>query len=424
MRGPVIRMLIPRHADVRLLLAAAAVIPILCALFFLRDEAPNREAPQPIPHIGDHLTPVPREKANLPAPPAAIVPDEFSAHAEEIARIRATITATESLKRGKIRNEEVIVLLQRLADIDPAGAIALALESERIHGDPDLPGELFTAWLGRSSTTAEGWFATLPPGELRSRVAPAAISSFALQNPPRALEILESLQGEFRRRSIEGLFTGWSEQDHHAAATYALQMKAVKERDLALTSVAESWSQSNLAEAVAWLSSLSWGGEREAALRGLLPEWATTEPAQAAAFGATIPADSTVRGEWLRTLAKQWTAQDANAALQWAQGLAKESERGIALRVAITELAQEEGNASAAERLLTLPPGAARQQALELVLNRWIAADMNAAAQWAVKLPPNQLPDALRALGWPDKDQASARRWLGEVFEVQGKTRK
>ncbi|RYD69119.1 MAG: hypothetical protein EOP84_29075, partial [Verrucomicrobiaceae bacterium] len=130
-------MPIPRRAERRILIAVIGAFAVLGVLVAVRkDESPMEmeRASERDGHSSLQQTP--------PSLPETIHPEFTREQAEEIEKIRALVAAAGPLKRGQLRNEEVIELLHRFAQFDAKAAILFALEVESIHGDVELPAEL------------------------------------------------------------------------------------------------------------------------------------------------------------------------------------------------------------------------------------------------------------------------------------------
>lgn len=91
------------------------------------------------------------------------------------------------------------------------------------------------------------------------------------------------------------------------------------------------WASVAPLEAKAWVSNFPDGTTRAVLTGRILEEQVKVDPPGAArTFGQLPPEDSRARARAARNIAEGWAAQDTLAAVQWADGLANESDRNAA----------------------------------------------------------------------------------------------
>jgi len=338
--------------------------------------------------------------------------------AQELGEIRRLLAAAKPLASGEFLNDDVISLLRRLADQEPAAAIEFAAEHPELHGQIDLVAELFGGWLDGDEMAARDWLVGIPAGELRQQLVPVLVAHLASDQPEEALAMAaelpgydgaldplrpfgnwnhgDEIEGRVREQAYAGIFGEWAGSDPVAAAARANGLEDPLLRNLAMQAVASKWVRTDPAAAVEWMKLLPAGVDRNSALQGLMPEWTAQDPQTASTFLATLN-ESPERGEWLRLLGENWSSADPKTAMAWALQLPGENERNQVVQTVLAKVAESSGR-QAAEFALTLPAGAARSQGMELVLARWRADDSEAVNAWVNALPQESQRAEARAI--------------------------
>jgi hypothetical protein len=350
-----------------------------------------------------------RERHDLKSGPSQ------TARLKEIHRMLA---AAQPIDAGELRNDEVIDLLRRLAEYDPAAAIEFTAQHPELHGKADLVDELFGGWLEQNEEYARDWLRGIPAGNLRVQVVPVLVAHLASEKPEEALALAgelpgydgaldplrpfgkwdhgDEIEGRVRERAYAEIFGEWAGSDPVAAAARATALEDPLLRNLAMQEVASKWFLQNSSAAVEWMKQLPAGTERNSALQGLMPEWTAQDPPAAASF-LTALADGPERNEWLRLLGENWSSSDPQTVLAWAAKLPGEADRNLIVQSVLAKVA-ESGGQQAADFVLTLPAGTARTQGMELVLARWRADDAEAVKAWVEALPRESLREEARAV--------------------------
>ena len=322
--------------------------------------------------------------------------------AAELEEIHRLLAAAKPVAPGEFRNEEVIKLLHRLAELDPEAAIDFAVRHPELHGQADLATELFAGWLDRSEMSARDWLGSVPPGELRVQLVPVVVSHLASEHPEEALALAgelpgydgeldslppfgnwgygDELEGRTRERAYAAIFREWAGSDPVAAAARAGALEDPLHRNLALQEVASKWILKDPVAAIQWMKELPAGLDRHSALQGIMAEWTTHDP-QGAAFFLATQEESPDRNQWLRQLGENWSSSDPKAALAWAAQLPAGADQVQTVQTVLAKVL-ESGARGAADFVLTLPAGPARRQGMEMVLARWSANDAEGVRTW------------------------------------------
>lgn len=364
--------------------------------------------------------PAPGRPGTETAAPAALSPGA----AATVEKILRALAAMEPVMPGEVENKAALELLHWWAEIDPAAAIAYAHAHPGIHGRAELPAELFIAWLDAKGSSVIAWATALPRGELRSRLLPAVISVVAEQRPRDALAMASELSGENRNLALSALFAEWSSADPAGAAAEAQRLPSVAEQNLALRQVVGKWADLDLAAAIDWVKRLPALAPPDSIdihvgpLEVLLEKWTAQTPLDAMRYLTSLP-EGTRRIQMLSTAAGQWAEQSPREALAWAAGLSAETDRNVALRGVLAGVAQTD-SATAANLALTLPPGTARQQGIELIIDQWSARAPDSLLNWATaQLADPSRQAALPAIvtAWAGADPDTLGDWLNALPE-------
>jgi hypothetical protein len=133
------------------------------------------------------------------------------------------------------------------------------------------------------------------------------------------------------------------------------------------------------------------------------------------AFEKLAP-DSEARRKLSAHFAMRLAESNPDEAIEWAQALPEEGERGEALgRIAVVISAKDPeraGNLIAGQ----MAAGATRDRAVVQVLQRWSQADPGAAAEWAGDFSAGEARSAglkVALAAWLEKDAPAAATWIG-----------
>ena len=200
----------------------------------------------------------------------AINLQEDTANTETIARIgKAWVEKSglsvldqiyQSLTYAETRQRVIRIVLERVAQSDPAGAFnfALTIENDRHHpivrnlagtwADSD-PRSALTAIAGIESVSVRNaaadvviraWAQSKPremlegfdslPADLQEKVAKSALSTLTKEHPEEAAQLVAAMEsGSFKTTSAKSVVSVWSRSDHHAALEWILNEPGVEE---------------------------------------------------------------------------------------------------------------------------------------------------------------------------------------------------
>jgi hypothetical protein len=243
-----------------------------------------------------------------------------SANSDQIEEIRSALESASPVARGQLRNDTVIELLRRMAELDPQAAIEFAAQHPELHGQADLAAELFANWQDRDQVSARMWLSALPSASLRVQLVPLVVSSLASEQPEEAIALAgelpgydgdldmlaafgpwhesDEVDGQARERAYASIFREWASHDPQAAAARANGLEDPLCRTLAIQEVAAKWMLKDADAAIRWVQAQSPGPDRESALQGILAEWMQRDPVGAKTYLLSL-AESPRRDRWL-----------------------------------------------------------------------------------------------------------------------------
>ena len=166
----------------------------------------------------------------------------------------------QSLTYTETRQRVIRIVLERVAQSDPAGAFnfALTIENDRHHSivrelagiwaDSD-PRSALTAIAGIESVSVRNaaadvviraWAQSKPremlegfdslPADLQEKVAKAALSTLTKEHPEEAAQLVAAMESSsFKTTSAKSVVSVWSLSDHHAALEWILNEPGVEE---------------------------------------------------------------------------------------------------------------------------------------------------------------------------------------------------
>ena len=190
------------------------------------------------------------------------------------------------------------------------------------------------------------------------------------------------------------------------------QLGALDEDELAeqVCKRAAAWPKGSLSATVNALFADGKVSPAAVALRlALLRRWATLSPADAALWAAALPPGA-ARHTAVESVALAWSAADAQAAWDWADGLDHDDAREAALLSLAYELARE-NPALAFERSAELAEGQDSFHLIEHAVANWALADAQAALAHVLEIDDFTLRNAALghlATSWADSDPRSA----------------
>ena len=329
--------------------------------------------------------------------------------------------ALMSRPAGNDRNAALGALLQKMADDDPAQAVALLAGVPEVGLRQTIAAGIASSWIEHDPAGGAAWLAGdgqqfLAPATWR-RLQAEAVTRWSAFDPATAVHFIAAQPpaNEGEAKELRAASREWARKDPAAALAWAQSLPANDPRKPSATfGVLEGWADFNPAQAGGYVSQLAYNSSRAeaddaAAVVGA--RWAARDPAAAAQWAATLP-ERTARHA-LVEIAASWAAVDAPSAARWAAALPASPERR-SIWQGISDDYTATDPAGAENWLSTLPAGSDRDAAVAAYAARVVPADPEKALTWAKTLSNDvfaaqQIQNLLAV--WSRKDGLAAHNW-------------
>jgi hypothetical protein len=362
------------------------------------------------------LDPLPQAPSPTPEKTATLTPplkpsSGFTETAEAPSESDWLSVLTEKWAQGATP-DEILTLLQKIAEKNPALALTLAEKTGRTDEEKGkLMAELASAWAARDPSAAWNW---------------TLAQSSRLQSMPGNAPILKRVMEQMAKSDPEGLLakaslllegTGPAGWDNHVMAKVAMDaLIKTGHGDLALAAINE-WVQGPQKDKV--------GGEAlEAAARYMAEK---VSPADAASWLQSLPACEG-KDTALFQRATAWAEKDPAAALGWTQNLGEM--RPVAMRSAFTQWMSQDINAAIewlAPQISSQKPDPTTDRLVDLVVNGCAPEDLSVIADWSQTIPSPALRDmAVRqsVRRWGEQDRGAAIAYVQQNAKLTPEQKK
>jgi len=315
-------------------------------------------------------------------------------------------------------------LAARWVESDPDGALSRA---EELKGDVQVPF-LFGVVEGlarHNPRAAKEFLLSMSPWSwsIRNGLTKHFVEVWAGYDLASALEWMQELpDGGMKAFVIQGLVEPWSRSDPRAAAEF-FQGIPGQNRNF-VPHIAAVWALQDPSAASAWAMRLPPGEARSGVVQTIISVWAERDPRAAAAF---LSSESTGLLPWVRanaigTVARAWVKEDLGEAASWFQDLPPELASPEAARAISGGLAETSPEA-AADLILTLPDGSARNSSVADLARLWAQRDIEGVLAWTELLSGEDKETALMIAvpAWAEADLPAALAHAREL--APGETR-
>ena len=239
----------------------------------------------------------------------------------------------------------------------------------------------------------------------------SAIEIWAETTPDAALNwSATNLSGRERTDALGAALGAWMKTDP-GSAVGALQGLPLGLRARLLPGAARSWGGAEPNRALEWANSLG-NLDRVGAIDAVIQGWAAEDPVAAAEALATVPTEGLGRAH--EDVARRLAEKDPKAAVEWAAGLAGDSDRSRSITSAVRSWGGRDAEA-ASGYVANLNPGRFRDRAAEGLVDSIRQLDPGSAAEWAISIEDSGLQMAtLRRVvsGWREQDPEAAKRYV------------
>jgi hypothetical protein len=286
------------------------------------------------------------------------------------------------------------------AQSDPEGGLRYAMT---LNGNSraSLASEVIGAWAQRDLSAAAKFATDQQDPALRAAVAQGLVNTWAKTDPAGALAwSQENLRGNARTEAIGGLIKTAAEKDMEAAGDLVAGMEPGAAQNRACASIFETWFNKGKDQrdaAFAWLAQLPDPQAQQAALDKVQWNWSWNDPVGVRDFIAG-PYGHLASASLISQVARNQTAKNPEAAMEWASGLAPEKVADA--RRAVLDNWLQVRPEGAAAYALKMPAGKDRTAAIMSISQNYMFASTGAeqAAEWFRKLPAEDHETALEAI--------------------------
>lgn len=297
----------------------------------------------------------------------------------------------EDLMSGPRTDEDGLalsILMERMVQLDPKGALAWAQAVPDLNGRKAAVKVLFTAWSAIDPAAALTATSQIADAEFRKSLQSSVLSNLANYDPKQALSLLQNLpamqESRAFRNMYDAVFSTWAGHDPKAASAAVMNLPANRMRVFAIQNVVQGWAATDPQGALAWAGSLPAGSIRSNAVNEAITQLAGRDPQAAISFASNLT-DSTDRNNYLATIASNWGKNDPAAALAWMDQNVSGQAHDTAMQNIIGELGLT--NPQAAQTYLAqLPDSPVRDEAIDRLAVSWAESDPQAAINWMQSL--------------------------------------
>jgi len=304
-------------------------------------------------------------------------------------------------------------VLLRIAEADPERGAAFA---QNLPPGPERSAalqQIAVSYARKDATAAFGWAQRLDPPQ--PEIVQQVISFVAASEPLRAFDLVGSLAEPARMRAYYMIIGGGYGRDQRQVEQLAARVAALPDsqnKQALLTSLLTSWAQGpgNVKPALDWALAHSAGLPPEAFLQ-LGYSLAQSDPEAASAYLDRVP--SAARGGWIGAIAFGYVRSDPQRALAFVERFRGDPAYDGAATALVQQLASIDPPA-AARLLASVTTRPANSFGTEIQIAReWAQRDPQAAATWALDLPPTQRGMAMNMIGeaWSQSNPGAARSW-------------
>ena len=271
--------------------------------------------------------------------------------AEAKAAVRLKLRQWAERKTGDVETESRLMeeLLALLTN-DNAAELTQALTAEQ-RGTPFGLAAL-ERWLSSEPAKAARWMAA----QSETTYAQALLVARALLKNPAAVRAYcdEIPDGDWKQSVLKSASLELAESDPVGAINLAWRLNAEAVRTDALQTVTYDWITHEPRAALDWIIQVNDAALREGLLAVGAKAIAATDPDLAAGWLVTAVKSEKILNDTALSIVESWAAQNPAKAAKW-----------VAL----------------------FPPQAPREAAVNLVVDRWLQFDPNAANAWLLTLP-------------------------------------
>ncbi len=151
-----------------------------------------------------------------------------------------------------LRNGAMMRAAERMAATDPAGTVAWLLANPGDAAQQRMD-DVYSTWARQDEQAAMTSLASLPAGEIRSDALRGVVSSAAIQNPAKALSIMDRFPTDVNDDVVRNFIWHSFGNDPAMAATQIARIQDAGYRDRMYLRAVGRWIERDAAAAGAWM---------------------------------------------------------------------------------------------------------------------------------------------------------------------------
>ena len=307
--------------------------------------------------------------------------------------------------------------LHHWSDLEPLKAFAYAAMLPESRANVELVTYAAAKLASEKSETVTRILQRMPAGAGRDAAIASFVEAWAQRDGRSAYQWAMALpQGGARSAALHNVWFLWCHQDSAGAAKRLSDLPPGNEKNAVITNIAGDWATADPAAAIKWAKGLPEGLEKAIAISTVAEAWADRDPAAAGKFALEV-SDPATRQQAVAGVAGRWATQKPESAVHWLIADVAMDDRAMAIQRLMGFWAAEDP--VAADRWIrTLPPGTARESAIEAYIPAALPWTPALAANLAVTLTDDT--SRRRNVGdcfsrWSEVDAPAAGRWLEEA---------
>lgn len=276
------------------------------------------------------------------------------------------------------------LLFARWAKLDPDGAWLATTKVRKI----GLRAGAISIVLGEIARTdfpkARSLVDSLENGLTKQAAINGMIMGATQESPELAFDLIAQAPGVHTSSQLHQLFQQWALGQPEIAIAKIKEIEGLQQRNQALNGLISGLAASDPERALAFAKALENRNERRQALNTAVTHIASSDPQRALELLADIPTGSQ-RQQMIGNIASEWSKQDANAAMEWIQTLAP-SEKNAAMNHSIWQFSLSDPK-TAAELIQSMPTSNSTSHLYQNLTTNWAQSDSEAASAWVNTLP-------------------------------------
>lgn len=300
--------------------------------------------------------------------------------------------------------------LQRWVEVAPEAAIAWAKTAQRQGVEPHEAASVFAVLAAIDPKRALSEARALASPMLQRQALHHVLEAMAQTDPRQALRMAEEMPAQLKQQAPFLVFMAWANRDPAGAAAGLAEIKDMGMRRQAIGAVAHRWAERDPQAAFAWIRGLPEPGQRMDVMRGLFGQMGARSPELALDLAAELPRHQQLQMQ--KELVGGWARTDPEAAREWVLSRTDPVEQQKMIVAAAAHFDWMAPDRAAA-MLEKLPPGSARDNAVQNLVRSWAWSDPAGAREFAASLPEGERhrlhATMVEALTWRgDPDEAVA----------------